>query len=156
MKTLSQRAYDLAYRLYEGKDTPHRSCGICLAETFGLPSKSYQSLRRGGITGEGECGAIKAGELILGEILGDPDPTGLVTDQLRTGLKLYREKWQARVDKGKSQTIVCNDLTGQFADFKGPERMLFCTNIAANVAACVAETLEEMGVKFAVNDSNPT
>ena len=41
--------------------------GICLAETFNLPTAPYQALRRGGITGEGECGAIKAGELILGQ-----------------------------------------------------------------------------------------
>jgi hypothetical protein len=148
MSDLKRKAYEKAFTLYEGKTTPHRSCGICLAETFGLGTKPYQSLRRGGITGEGECGAIKAGELILGEMLGDPDPTGVVTDKLREGMRIYKELWKARVDKGKSQTIVCNDLTGQFADFKSPERMNFCTNIAATVAECVAETLERLGVDF--------
>ena len=59
-----------AHVLYEGRQVSHRSCGIALAETFGLPSAPYQALRKGGITGAGECGAIKAGELVLGEILG--------------------------------------------------------------------------------------
>ena len=59
-----------AHILYEGVLTPHRSCGIALAETFGLPSRPYQALRRGGITGEGDCGSIRAGELVLGELLG--------------------------------------------------------------------------------------
>ena len=54
-------------------EVPHRSCGIALAETFNLATTPYQCLRNGGITGKGECGAIKAGELILGEYLGDPD-----------------------------------------------------------------------------------
>ena len=55
-----------AFTLYEGKTVPHRSCGIALAETFGLGTAPYQALRKGGITGAGECGAIKAGELVLG------------------------------------------------------------------------------------------
>src|ERR1041385_8889865 len=89
-----------AFLLYEGKVTPHRSCGIALAETFGLPTRPYQSLRRGGITGEGECGAIKAGELILGELLGDPSPTGPPTPVLREAARVYREEWMRRVDRG--------------------------------------------------------
>jgi len=46
-----------AFTLYEGVQVAHRSCGIALAETFGVPSRPYQALRRGGITGKGECGA---------------------------------------------------------------------------------------------------
>ena len=65
-KKLIEAARRKVFILYEGKRTPHRSCGICLAETFNLPTQPYQALRRGGITGEGQCGAIKAGELILG------------------------------------------------------------------------------------------
>ena len=38
--------------LYEGAVTAHRSCGIALAEAFDRPSAAYQSLRRGGITGQ--------------------------------------------------------------------------------------------------------
>ena len=72
-------ARQTAHWLYEGVETPHRSCGIALAETFGLPTEPYQAFRKGGITGEGPCGAIQAGMVILGQILGDPDPTGAVT-----------------------------------------------------------------------------
>src|SRR5947207_15907828 len=87
---LIRRAREKAFVLYEGMSVKHRSCGIALAETFGLPARPYQALRRGGITGEGECGAIKAGELILGELLGDPDPVGGVTPELRAAAAWYQ------------------------------------------------------------------
>src|SRR5215467_8703397 len=90
-------ARDKAFVLYEGVRTPHRSCGIALAETFGLPTPAYQSLRRGGITGKGACGAIRAGEQVLGELLGDPDPTGVVTPALRQAVTWYQSAWRARV-----------------------------------------------------------
>jgi hypothetical protein len=147
-----QFAHDTAFILYEGKLTPHRSCGICLAETFNLPTRPYQSLRRGGITGEGECGAIKAGELIIGEYLGDPDPTGLVTDKLRIAARRYRDLWRERLNLGNSPDHICNNLTGQFDEFHSPERLSFCTNLAADVAAIVAQVLEEAGVDFEVKD----
>src|SRR4051794_21578559 len=79
-----------AHVLYEGVQVAHRSCGIAIAETFGLPTPAYQSLRRGGITGAGTCGALRAGEQILGELLGDPDPTGAVTDALRAAITWYQ------------------------------------------------------------------
>jgi hypothetical protein len=142
-----------AHILYEGRLVPHRSCGIALAETFNLPSRPYQSLRRGGITGEGECGAIKAGELILGEYLGDPDPAGGVTPRLRWAAAFYRDAWRRRVDLGpggKGGGIVCNALTAPFADFRGLERQAFCTSIAASVAEIVAETLVRAGASFEV------
>jgi hypothetical protein len=141
------RAHDKAFVLYEGKRTPHRSCGICLAETFGLASRSYQALRRGGITGAGECGAIKAGELVLGEILGSPDPTGPVTDALRAAAMRYRDVWRERLRGHVGTSLVCNDLTSPFTDFAGPDRLSYCTRIAAEVAAAVATVLEEMGVE---------
>ena len=147
------RARRTAYILYEGRRVAHRSCGIALAETFGLPTRSYQALRKGGITGEGECGAIKAGELILGEILGDPDPTGKITDALREAARLYRRLWRERLDLGAGgrkpggeTTIVCNDLTAPLGDFHGPARHQFCTRLAADVAAVICETLLRMGV----------
>jgi hypothetical protein len=150
---MSQRSEDLiawaeqrARLLYDGVEVAHRSCGIALAETFGVPTPAYQALRRGGITGCGECGAIKAGELILGELLGDPDPAGPVTDALRRGAVRYRELWLEHVSRGASATIICNDLTGQFAEFRSPERHSFCTDIAATVARCVAQVLDELGV----------
>src|ERR1700754_3390672 len=76
-------AHDKAFVLYEGVRVPHRSCGIAIAETFGFRSRPYQALRRGGIAGKGPCGAIRAGEHVLGELLGDPDPAGAVTTELR-------------------------------------------------------------------------
>ena len=138
-----------AFTLYEGKTVPHRSCGIALAETFGLATASYQALRKGGITGAGECGAIKAGELVLGELLGDPDPTAAVTGDLRAAATWYRDAWRERVDLGEGGaggSIVCNDLTSTFEDFTGSARQRFCTNIAAEVAAVVAEALVRLGV----------
>ena len=147
-----QKAYETTYVLYEGKQTPHRSCGICLAETFNLPTAAYQALRKGGITGMGECGAIKAGELILGEYLGDPDPTGAVTDQLRNAALRYRELWKERLNLGHSPDHICNNLTGQFTEFHSPERAGFCTHLAADVAAIIAQVLEESGIEFMVKD----
>jgi hypothetical protein len=145
-RALVEKARHKAYVLYEGKQVAHRSCGIALAETFGLPSRPYQALRRGGITGEGQCGAIKAGELILGELLGDPDPAGKVTDTLRAAMKWYQSAWNARVDRGGAPDIICNSLVRRFDDFMGPERAAFCTNIAAEVAALTAEALLRHGL----------
>lgn len=147
-----------AFILYEGKQVPHRSCGICLAETFNLPTAPYQALRRGGITGEGECGAIKAGELVIGQYFGDPSPTGAVTPTLRQAIQYYREQWQKRTDLGPgcarrvdgSLDIICNHLTAPQGEFTGEKRQQFCTNIAATVAELVAETLVKFGAKFEV------
>jgi hypothetical protein len=155
-RELVRRAREHAFILYEGRQVAHRSCGIALAETFGLPPRPYQSLRRGGITGEGQCGAIKAGELILGELLGDPDPTGKVTDALRAATVWYQRQWHARVDRGGAPDIVCNTLTRRFADFTGRERQAFCTNIAAEVAAITAEALVRFGVRFDVPPLPPS
>lgn len=139
------RARDKAFVLYEGKDVPHRSCGIALAETFGLATPAYQSLRRGGITGCGTCGAVRAGEQILGELLGDPDPTGAVTDALRGAVAWYQaevtERIAKRVHGGATPGLVCNDLTRPLGDFRGPERARFCTDLAAQVAEITAEAL---------------
>ncbi len=148
-RALVARARDKAFVLYEGKRTPHRSCGIALAETFGLPSRPYQSLRRGGITGEGQCGAIKAGELILGEWFGDPDPTGGVTAPLRAAMTWY-QRAAARIDRGGAPDIICNSLTRRFPDFAGDDRKAFCTNLAAEVATLVAEAILRHGGSFTI------
>jgi predicted DNA binding protein len=58
-RALIAAAREKAYILYQGRQVPHRSCGIALAETFGLATPAYQSLRRGGITGCGACGATR-------------------------------------------------------------------------------------------------
>lgn len=142
---LVARARAKAFVLYEGKRVAHRSCGIALAETFDLPTRPYQSLRRGGITGEGQCGAIKAGELILGEWFGDPDPRGGVTDSLRAAIRWYQEAAARRVDRGGAPDIICNSLTRRFADFGGEDRKAFCTNLAAEVATLIAEAILRHG-----------
>lgn len=140
-----------AFLLYEGVRVPHRSCGIALAETFGLPTRPYQALRRGGITGEGACGAIRAGEHVLGELLGDPDPAGGVTDVLRRAIVWYQDATRRRIDRGASPDIVCNNLTRPLGDFRGPARARFCTALAAEVAAITAEAL----VRFADEAARP-
>ncbi len=143
-------AFEKAFTLYEGKETPHRSCGICLAETFNLETKPYQSLRKGGITGEGQCGAIKAGELVLGEIFGDPSPTGKVTPKLQKAILRFNELYKEELDFGKSESIICNSLTGQFTEFHSAERHNFCTNLASGVAKIIAQILDEFEENFEI------
>lgn len=135
-----------AFVLYEGSETPHRSCGIALAETFGRPTAVYQSLRRGGITGQGTCGAVMAGHLLLGEFLGDPDPVGPVTDRLRAAAVRYWQRIEHELDRGPATTFICNDMTAPHGDFRGPERHRFCTRIVSQVAQLVDETLREQGI----------
>jgi hypothetical protein len=137
-----------AFVLYEGVQTPHRSCGIALAETFGLPTPAYQALRRGGITGKGACGAIRAGEQVLGELLGDPAPTGMITPALRGAVSWYQDAWQRRMFSaaGPDQPdIICDHLVRPHGDFAGAARKAFCTNLAADVAALTAEALVRFG-----------
>lgn len=135
-----------ALLLYAGEQTPHRSCGIALAETFNRSTAAYQSLRRGGITGQGTCGAVVAGQLLLGELLGDPDPTGKVTPQLREAMTRYLARVETELDRGSSSTLICNDMTAPHGEFMGTERHHFCTNVVAQVAQLVDETLREHGV----------
>jgi hypothetical protein len=154
-----EKARHTAFVLYEGKRTPHRSCGIALAETFGLPTRPYQIFRRGGLTGEGECGAIKSGEVILGELLGDPDPAGAVTQRLRDAVSYYRSRVAEVLPRPEANRTalypICNDLTGprRFAQFASSERAAMCTSLAAEVAALVAETLVRSGAGFTVTDA---
>ena len=133
-------ARDKAFALYEGVRTPHRSCGIALAETFGLATRPYQALRRGGVTGKGTCGAIRAGEQVLGELLGDPDPIGGVTPALREAVTWYQEAWHDRIVPDEPD-IICDHLVRRHGEFAGPARKAFCTNLAAEVAALTAEAL---------------
>jgi hypothetical protein len=149
-RALVARAREKAFVLYEGKRVAHRSCGIALAETWGLATRPYQSLRRGGITGEGECGAIKAGELVLGELLGDPDPAGPVTPALRSAIQWYQREIRRRMGRGEHPDLVCNSLTRPLGDFAGEARRSFCTNLAAEVAEVVAEALVRHGTSFEI------
>jgi hypothetical protein len=134
--------------LYEGREVAHRSCGIALAEAFNLPTRPYQALRRGGISGEGFCGAVVAGQLILGEYLGYPDPTAPVSLQLREAMALYDREVGRRLDRGGSPTLVCNDLVKRFPMFHSDERVDFCTAIVAVVAEVVAQVLIHYGVQI--------
>jgi hypothetical protein len=140
---------DKARVLYEGKLTPHRSCGIALAEAFGTDPRAYQALRRGGLTGEGQCGAIVAGQLLLGELLGDPDPIGPPTAALREAMIAYRAEVARRVNTGGAATQICNDLVARFPVFTSDERAAFCTDIVATVAEIVAELALERGATLA-------
>ncbi len=133
--------------LYAGDSTPHRSCGIALAEAFGRPTTAYQSLRRGGITGEGTCGAIVAGQLLIGEFLGDPDPTGKVTPALRVAMQRYMARVHDELDRGPSATIICNDMTAPWGEFTGLARHRFCTEVVGQVGQLVDEVLREHGVE---------
>lgn len=135
-----------AFVLYEGARTPHRSCGIALAEAFDRPTAAYQSLRRGGITGQGTCGAVVAGQLLLGELLGDPDPTGKVTPALRAAMTRYLQRVAAELPRGASPDLVCDHLTAPHGEFTGPARHEFCTGLVARVAQLVDDTLREHGV----------
>lgn len=137
-------ARDKAFVLYEGVKVAHRSCGIAIAETFDLPSRPYQSLRRGGITGKGNCGAIRAGEQVLGELLGDPDPGGAVTPALREAVVWFQDAWLSRL-RGGNADIVCDHLVRPHGDFMSTARKAFCTNLAADVAALTAEALCRFG-----------
>ncbi|MGB1277788.1 MAG: C-GCAxxG-C-C family (seleno)protein [Nannocystaceae bacterium] len=131
--------------LYEGTQTPHRSCGIALAETFGRPTQPYQSLRRGGITGHGTCGAIVAGQLLLGEFLGDPDPTGSVTPELKQAMQAYHQRIANELDRGPSPDLICNNMTAPHGPFRGPARHLFCTGVVGQVAQVLDEILQGVG-----------
>lgn len=150
-------ARDKAFILYEGKQTPHRSCGVCLAETFGLAWPAYQALRRGGITGEGSCGAIRAGEMVLGEILGPENPTDAAPPKLREALVYYQRRWKEIEQSAGWESTICNTLTRPLGEFTGPARASFCTTLAADAAAIVAETLVRLDHPFTITpiDSAP-
>jgi hypothetical protein len=138
----------IARRLYEGKECPHYSCGICLAVTFGCNPNSYKSLRKGGITGKGECGALKAGEMILGEYLGDPDPTGPITEELQTAVAEYRKAVHEKIAPAGGAYSSCSSLTGEFTDFTGEARKAFCAEIVTATVEILAGILAEYGVKY--------
>ncbi len=140
-----------AFVLYEGVETPHRSCGIALAETFGLDPRPYPACRTGGITGERPCGSIQAGLIILGQLLGDPDPTGPVTPALRAAAEDYQRRWREELFGGAgAPDTICNHLTAPHGEFMGAERRSFCTHLTSTVAALVAEVALAHGADFKI------
>lgn len=140
----------VAGALYGGEIVAHRSCGVAVAETFGCNIRPYSILRRGGLDGEQTCGAIRAGEMVLAELLGTDDPTAPVSDDLKAAIEQYRALCQARLESGESGLYICNELTGVFSDFQVPPRKKFCTTMAAEVAAIVAEVASGLGTTPAV------
>lgn len=149
-KALVAAAREKARILYEGKLVPHRSCGICLAETFGLPWRSYEALRRGGLTGEGSCGAIRAGELALGEILGPERPEDPAPEPLKAAIRFYQASWNEKQAREGWGDTICNNLTAPLGDFMGAPRAAFCTSLAAEAAERVAEALARVGHPFTI------
>lgn len=135
------RARARAFRLYDGVEVPHRSCGIAMAESFGRPTSPYQALRRGGITGHGPCGVILGGRLLLGEILGDPDPTGATTEALREAMDDYEARLPESVRRAS-----CNALTEPLGDFTGSRRHAHCAALCRETAGLLEEVLIRHGV----------
>ena len=123
-----------AHVLYEGVETPHRSCGIALAETFGLDTRPYQAFRKGGITGEGPCGSIQAGLVILGQLLGDPDPTGPVTPELRAAA----EEIGRRLVDGGSTAVPAGDVARSAPPPRGRETIRDTAVLASTVVSATA------------------
>jgi hypothetical protein len=134
-----------ARTLYEGRTVPPRSSGVALAEAFDRDHRPYQGLRRGGVTGHGECGAIVAGRLLLGEMFGYPDPTAPVSLALREAMNLYRAEILKRMEAAGAGSLVCNDLVRGFAVHHSDERTAFCTDIVGTVAEVVARIALQLG-----------
>lgn len=149
-REIVRRAREKAFVLYEGKQVAHRSCGICLAETFGVPWRAYEALRRGGLTGEGTCGAIRAGEMVLGDLLGPAGPSDPPTEAMREAFRFYQDRWKEIQAKAGWKDTVCNNLVAPHGDFKGPARAGFCTNMAADAAELVAEAMVRAGREFEI------
>ena len=82
----------------------------------------------------------RQGEQVLGELLGDPSPTGAVTPELRSAITWYQAAWQSRLMPDKPD-IICDNLVRPHGDFAGAARKAYCTNVAAEVAALTAEAL---------------
>jgi hypothetical protein len=131
--------------LYEGKLVPHRSCGMAIAETFDREPLPYHALRRGGLTGAGTCGAVLAGQLVLGELLAEPGSTAPASPRLLEAMKRYQAEVALRVAPGPGGTLICNDLTSPFPDFMGEPRKALCTGLSATVAEIVARIVVELG-----------
>jgi hypothetical protein len=141
--------------LYEGKVTPHRSCGMAIAEAMGREPRPYHALRRGGLSGLGHCGAILAGQLVLGELFGDPAPGAPVSPALKEAMTRFQAEVARRLPKGPGGTIVCNDLTSQFPIFQSEERAAFCTGLAADVAEILAGIAVDLGATLDARPIEP-
>ncbi len=143
---------DRARRLFQGDQVAERSCGIALAEAFGLPTRPYQALCRGFVTGAGPCGAVTAGQLILGEYLGYGDVSAPVSLQLREASERYQREILGRIDHPGRASLVCQELLRRFPIDREEERAEFCAGVVAAVAELVGEILAEAGVALPAPD----
>lgn len=80
---------------------------------------------------------------MLGELLGDPSPTGPPTDALKVAAARYRAAIAAKIDLAVD--TACNARTARFPTFAGPARLGYCTSLAAIVAETVAEVAWDAG-----------
>ncbi len=138
---LVDRIATLAFQLYDGELFQHRSCGIAMAEAFGRPTPAYQALRRGGLSGRGPCGVVLGARLILGELLGSPDPAAPTTEVLRAAM----EDFDARLPE-TLRHATCAELTEPLGVFTGPKRHRACATLTRDVARLLAEVLVRHGL----------
>lgn len=96
---------------------------------------------------------MMAGVLVLGELLGDPDPTGMPTAELRRAIPMYREKIKEKLDLQVDSS--CNARVAAQGDFGGTVRKRYCTELASLVAETVAEVLWELGKVREIPDFSP-
>ncbi len=148
-ETMVRWAAERARLLYDGVHVAHRSCGVAIAETFDRDGRPYVGLRKGGLTGTGPCGAILAGKLVLGEILGDPDPHAKATPALIAAANRFDALLAERMGLTAGASVpICAQLTAPLGEFAGPRRHGFCRDLAADVAEIVARVLTEQGVSI--------
>jgi hypothetical protein len=81
--------------------------------------------------------------MLLGELLGDADPTGPVTPELREAIIQFRTTLGPKVSGALEQS--CNLRTEPLGAFMGDERRAYCTALAGEVAAAVAGVLWDAG-----------
>jgi hypothetical protein len=137
VERLSARARDL----YSGQHLVARTSGVAIAETFGRRVSPYHGLARGGIAGEGECGAIVAGRLVIAEFLAGPDPKGILEGDLGVALRRYQHDIEHRIQGRGSPDYICSSLVAPYDGYDDPARVPFCTAVVAEVARIVAAIL---------------
>ena len=84
--------------------------------------------------------------MVLGEYLGDPNPTGAMTDALKNGMAHYR-RLLAEAGLAPLAIITCDHLVQNYPDFMGDDRKAFCADLVVKVTEMVEQVLEEQGVQ---------
>ena len=137
IEQLVQRAHDL----YCGERLTKRASGVAIAETFGRRVTAYHGLSHGGFNGDGECGAIIAGRLVLAEFLGNSDPKEIKEGILVEAVLRYQQQIARRVQGRGSTDFVCSSLIAAYDDYSDPERLHFCCRLVSEVSRILAEIL---------------